>query len=115
MNCRTLSDAELAEIPVHMRQPVQCDRGRSAVRLVVRIDSVEVVRKSIPPGGVWGDSNSIVLERIPIEPGSHLVQVAIGDTAELDEWTYRDEQTLDFTLEERRVVIFDRVDGFGWY
>jgi len=115
MNCRTLSDAELAEIPVHMRQAEQCDRGRSAVRLVVRIDSAEVARKSIPPGGVWGDSNSIVLERIPVEQGRHLVQVAIGDTADLDEWTYRDEQTLDFTLEERRVVTFDRVAGFGWH
>jgi len=114
-NCRTLSEAELSEIPLHMRQPVQCDRGRSAVRLALRIDGVEVVRKSIPPAGIWGDSNSTALVRIPVAKGRHLVQVAIGDTADPEEWTHREEQSLDFTLEDSRVVIFDRISGFGWY
>ena len=112
-NCRTLSEAELAEIPRHMRKPVQCDRGRSAVRLAVRIDGVEVVRKSIPPAGIRGDSTA--LERIPVEEGRHVVQISIGETANPDEWAHRDEQALDFTLEDRRVVVFDRVSGFRWY
>ena len=93
---------------------MQCDRGRSAVRLAVR-STASRSRKSIPPAGIWGDSNSVALERIPVEEGRHVVQVAIGDTADPDEWTHRDEQTLDFTLEDRRVVVFDRVSGFGWY
>ena len=114
-NCRTLSEAELAEIPRHMRKPVQCDRGRSAVRLLVRVDGVEVVRKSIAPAGVWGDSNSVALERVPVDAGSHVVEVAIGDTANPEEWTYRDERSIEFSLEDRRVIIFDRVSGFGWY
>jgi coenzyme F420-reducing hydrogenase delta subunit/ferredoxin len=114
-NCRTLSDAELAKIPVHMRKPVQCDRTRSAVRLAVRIDGVEILNKSIPPSGLWEDGNSVALERIAVEPGRHLVQLAIGDTADPDEWTHRDQQELDFTLEDRRVVVFDRVSGFGWH
>ncbi|MBW2385147.1 MAG: hydrogenase iron-sulfur subunit [Deltaproteobacteria bacterium] len=114
-NCRTLSEAELAEIPLHMRQPVQCDRGRSAVRLAVRIDGVEIIRKSIPAAGVWGDSNSIALERIPVEEGRHIVEISIGETANPEEWTHHDEQVLDFTLDNRRVVVFNRVSGFGWY
>jgi len=85
------------------------------VRLLVQVDGAEVVRKSIPPGGIWGDSNSIALERIPVEPGTHTVHVSIGDSADLDEWTYRDERALDFSLEDRRVVVFDRVAGFGWH
>lgn len=114
-NCRTLSEAELAKIPVHMRKPVECDRARSPVRLLVQIDGAEVARKSIPPAGIWGDSNSIALERIAVEPGTHTVQVSIGESADLDEWTYRDERALDFTLEDKRVVVFDRVAGFGWH
>jgi len=114
-NCRTLSEAELAEIPRHMRKPLQCDRARSAVRLAVQIDGVEVLRKTIPAAGIWHDGNSVALERIPVEAGSHVVQIAIGDTADLDEWTHRDERTLDFTLEDRRVVVFDRISGFGWH
>jgi hypothetical protein len=114
-NCRTLSEAELAEIPQHMRKPVQCDRARSAVRLAVRIDGALVVSESIPPAGIWGDGNSVALERIPVDEGSHVVQIAIGDTSDPDEWTHRDERALDFTLEDRRVVVFDRVSGFGWH
>jgi hypothetical protein len=114
-NCRTLSEAELAKIPAHMRKPVQCDRGRTAVRLTVRIDGTEVLRTAVEPAGIWGDSNSVALERIPVDVGSHVVEVSIGDTADPDEWTYRDEQTLDFKLEDRRVIVFDRVSGFGWY
>jgi ferredoxin len=114
-NCRTLSEAELAALPRHMRQPVQCDRGRSPVRLALWIDGVEVVHKSIPPAGIWSDGNSVALVRIPVAEGRHIVRVAIGDTADLDEWVHRDEQTLDFSLENRRVIVFDRVSGFGWY
>lgn len=114
-NCRTLDQAELAEVPRHMRKPVQCDRARSAVRLVVRIDGFEVLRKSIPGAGVWQDGNSVALERIPVEPGSHLVQIAIGESADPEEWSHRDQRTLDFSLEEKRVVLFDRLTGFGWH
>jgi len=114
-NCHTLSEAELAEIPLHMRQVVKCDRARSAVRLSVQIDGVEVVHTSIPPAGIWGDSNSVALERIRVEEGSHVVRVAIGDTSDPDEWTHRDQQALDFTREDRRVVVFDRISGFAWY
>ncbi|MCP5068681.1 MAG: hydrogenase iron-sulfur subunit [bacterium] len=113
--CRTLSEAELAEVPIHMRKLEECDRSRSPVRLAVWIDGAEVVRKAIPPAGIWGDSNSVALERIPVEEGIHVVKVAIGDTADPDEWAHRDEQKLDFTLEDRRVVLFDRISGFGWH
>ena len=114
-NCRTLSEAELTEIPRHMRKPIQCDRSRAAVRLLVQIDGVEVVHKSIPAGGIWGDSNSVALERIPVEEGRHIVRIAIGDSGNPDDWSFSDEQTLDFNLEDKRVIVFDRVAGFGWY
>jgi coenzyme F420-reducing hydrogenase delta subunit/ferredoxin len=114
-NCRTLGEAELAEIPRHMRQPVQCDRARAAVRLVVEIDGVPVLRKSLPAAGLWSDGNSVALERIPVEVGRHRVQVAIGDSADPDEWSHRDERSLEFTLDDRRVVVFDRLAGFRWH
>jgi len=114
-NCRTLSEAELAELPRHMRKAVQCDRGRAAVRLVVAVDGVPVLRKTIPPSGLWGDGSSVALERVPVGVGRHDVEIAIGETADPDEWSYRDERNLDFTLDDRRVVLFDRVAGFEWH
>lgn len=114
-NCRTLSEEELAERPVHMRKALVCDRRRSPVRLRVLVDGVEAVRRSEPPAGVWKDGNSVAVERISLDPGEHRVSVDIGESADPDEWTYRDERTLRFTTDARRVVIFDRVSGFGWH
>jgi ferredoxin len=114
-NCRELSEEEIARRPVHMRQEKICDRDRAPVRMRVSIDGGTVVESSFPPKGIWGDGNSVAVERIPVEPGEHRVRVAIGDSLDAEEWSFTDEQTLTFTDSERRVVSFDRVVGFRWH
>jgi hypothetical protein len=114
-DCRTLSEEELAATPVHMRKPVVCERARASVRLAVRVDGSAVVEASFPPTGIWGDGNSVAIERVPVPIGEHRVEVAIGESLDPAEWSFRDERTLDFTGDSRRVVVFDRVSGFGWH
>jgi coenzyme F420-reducing hydrogenase delta subunit/NAD-dependent dihydropyrimidine dehydrogenase PreA subunit len=114
-NCRELTEEELARRPIHMRQTQICDRARASVRLRVSVDGVPVMEQSYPPKGVWGDLNSVAIEPLPIEPGEHRVGVAIGDSADPDQWGYTDERTLSFTDSARRVVLFDRVAGFTWH
>jgi len=113
-NCRVLSEEELAALPVHMRKAEECERMRAPVRLLVTVDGEEIVRSSFAPSGIWEDGNSVAIERIPIEPGEYRVSIAIGETLEPDEWTFRDEKTLSFDTEARRVIAFDRVAGFSW-
>jgi len=114
-DCRTLSEEELAATPVHMRKPVVCERARASVRLVIRVDGTSAVEASFPPSGIWGDGNSVAIERIPVPVGEHRVEVAIGESHDPTEWSFRDERTLDFTADARRVVVFDRVAGFAWH
>jgi coenzyme F420-reducing hydrogenase delta subunit/NAD-dependent dihydropyrimidine dehydrogenase PreA subunit len=114
-SCRQLSEEELAAKPAHMRKPMECERMRPDVRLRVDIDGVRALETSVAPSGLWKDGNSVSLERIAIEPGDHLVRVAIGETVDPDEWTFEAEQTLTFSEEARRVVLFDRVAGFTWH
>lgn len=114
-SCRELSAEELAAKPAHMRKPMECDRIRPPVRLRVDIDGKRTLEASITPSGLWEDGNSVALERIALEPGDHLVRVEIGETADPDEWTFEAEQTLTFSEEARRVVVFDRVAGFTWH
>jgi ferredoxin/coenzyme F420-reducing hydrogenase delta subunit len=114
-NCRELSPEELAQRPVHMRRAQICDRARASVRLRVSVDGVRVIEESVPPTGIWSDGNSIAVERLPVEPGEHRVHVAIGDSADLEEWSYTTEQTLSFEDAARRVVAFDRLSGFTWH
>jgi coenzyme F420-reducing hydrogenase delta subunit/Pyruvate/2-oxoacid:ferredoxin oxidoreductase delta subunit len=114
-NCRDLTEEEIAARPVHMRKPRECERMRASVRLLVNVDGVPVVQTSVAPSGIWKDGNSVAVERIAVEPGDHQVSVAIGETADSDEWSFRDENTLRFTNQARRVVVFDRVAGFSWH
>ena len=114
-NCRDLTEEELAATPVHMRRERVCERTRPPVRLRVAIDGATALETSIPPSGIWEDGNSVAVERIPVEPGEHLVSVAIGETTDPEEWNFGDERTITFTDEARRVVVFDRVAGFIWH
>jgi coenzyme F420-reducing hydrogenase delta subunit/NAD-dependent dihydropyrimidine dehydrogenase PreA subunit len=114
-NCRDLTAEELAATPVHMRKERVCERTRPPVRLRVAIDGATALETSIPPSGIWEDGNSVAVERIPVAPGEHLVSVAIGETTDPEEWNFGNEQTITFTDESRRVVVFDRVSGFIWH
>ena len=114
-DCRVLSPEEQAERPVHMRQEEICERRRAPVRLAVALDGVAIVETTFPPHGIWGDGNSVAIERIPIEPGEHRVHVSIGDSLDPEEWSFSDERVLDFDADSRRTVVFDRVAGFGWH
>jgi coenzyme F420-reducing hydrogenase delta subunit/NAD-dependent dihydropyrimidine dehydrogenase PreA subunit len=114
-NCRDLTEEELASTPIHMRRERVCERTRPSVRLRVAIDGAIALETSVPPSGIWEDGNSVAVERIAVDPGEHLVSVAIGETASPDEWSFGEERTITFTDETRRVVVFDRVAGFVWH
>jgi coenzyme F420-reducing hydrogenase delta subunit len=114
-NCRTLTQEELASTPVHMRRERVCERTRLPVRLRVAIDGAIALEDVIEPSGIWRDGNSVAVERISVEPGAHNVSVAIGDTADADEWSFKEARTISFSDDARRVVVFDRVAGFSWH
>jgi coenzyme F420-reducing hydrogenase delta subunit/ferredoxin len=113
--CRDLSEEEIEARPIHMRQAQECERGRAPVRLLVEIDGEQVVRREFAPTGLWEDGSSVAVERVPVEPGSHEVRVAIGDSSQADEWKFRDSRKLEFSTDARRVVVFDRMNGFSWH
>ncbi|MFW6066769.1 MAG: hydrogenase iron-sulfur subunit [Myxococcota bacterium] len=112
--CREVTEEEKAKMPVHMRRDRVCERGRANVRLRVRVDDRTVLERTYEPRGLFGDGNSIAIEHLPVEPGTHDVEVAIGETSDPDEWTYRARRSLTFDDRRRRVVLFDRAAGFAW-
>ncbi|MCP5041693.1 MAG: hypothetical protein GY944_11750, partial [bacterium] len=114
-NCRELDEEELAARPVHMRKAVECERRRTAVRLLVEVDGAETLRRSFQPTGLWEDGSSVAVERIPLAIGEHTVSIGIGDTGDPDEWGHRESRTLEFTGDAKRVVLFDKVRGFSWH
>ncbi len=113
--CRRATEAENARLAVHMRRGEICERGRAAVRLKVWVDGAVAREGRHAPRGVSRDGNSIAIEHVPVAAGAHRVSVAIGETADPDEWTFRDERTVELGAGQRRVVLFDRLTGFTWH
>ncbi|MCC6807464.1 MAG: cytochrome b N-terminal domain-containing protein [Deltaproteobacteria bacterium] len=108
--CRTLSEAELAQRPPHMRQPRVCERRRAAVGLRVVIDGVEARATTYPAQGIWGDGVSVGLEAIPITRGTHEISVTIDN----GQSAYTDTRRLQFDEAQRHVLLFERSTGFHW-
>ncbi|HET9039145.1 MAG TPA: hypothetical protein VFN40_03180 [Gemmatimonadales bacterium] len=77
-HCRELSDSELAKLPAHMRQRVECE-GRSA-RYMVRVsdDGVALSTDSVTGGGLRGDRSIHMLREYRLAPGAHAIAVEVA-------------------------------------
>ncbi len=74
-HCRTLTDAELADVPAHMRQRVQCE-GRSAnYRLSVTIDGQPRLDTLVTGGGARSDRPVYVFRELQVPAGEHRLDV----------------------------------------
>ncbi len=113
--CRTLSDAEKARRPPHMRRDTECERRRQPVRLEVWVDGQRAHAKAYPPHGLWGDGASVALESLDLPAGRHLIEVRLGDGADPDAWPYVSTRELVLKEGELPAVVFDRTAGFAWH
>ena len=100
-------------MPPHMRplSGQECDRSRASVRMRIAIDGEEQWSEAYPASGLWGDGSSSAMVPLRLAAGPHRVTVNLADGVE-GEWPYQMDQTLVFEDGHRRVVAFDRVDGF---
>jgi len=114
-DCRVLSEAERAKMPVHMRRDRICERRRADVRLRVVLDGKTVVERAYAPSGIWSDGNSVAVETIPVTAGEHEVEVALADRHGEDGWSHETEEHVLFADDARRVLSFDRLSGFTWH
>ena len=73
--CRQQTAAELARLPVHMRQPVVCEGATARYRLTVVIDGTPVTERVLRAGGLRHDRRLYVVEEIPLRPGVADIEV----------------------------------------
>ena len=79
--CRSLTDEELAEIPVHMRTPEVCERRAVPYLLKVDIDGRTFLDDTLHGSGAREDRPVYVFREFALRPGTHAVEVeflAIG-------------------------------------
>jgi hypothetical protein len=74
-HCRTLTDEELADVPAHMRQRVQCEGRSAGYRLVVSIDGAPKFDTLVTGGGARGDRPVYVFRELDVPTGPHRLDV----------------------------------------
>ncbi|HJU87354.1 MAG TPA: hypothetical protein VJ788_08310 [Gemmatimonadota bacterium] len=86
--CRSLTEAEKAELPVHMQVPEVCESHAIPYVLEARIDGTEVPADTIHGAGARDDRPVVVFREIPLAVGSRTVEIAfrpIVDPRDADE------------------------------
>jgi ferredoxin len=111
--CRKVTDAENAKLPVHMRKPEICDRGRAPVRLRVTVDDQLVLERGYGATGLFGDGESVAIERVPVADGEHDVEVSIGESR-ASGYGHSERRRVSFHGGATRVVLFEKEAGFTW-
>lgn len=76
--CRTLSAEELAELPQHMRQSVECEGFTARYRLEVLRDDVRLATAELRGGGLRHDRQLYVLRDLAIPSGRSTVEVRLS-------------------------------------
>jgi ferredoxin/coenzyme F420-reducing hydrogenase delta subunit len=109
---KKLTREELEKRLPHMRAQVNVTRERVPVHLRVVIDGSQVFRDSFAPKGLQNDGPSIAVVRVPVTAGKHLVEVALADTDDSDQWTRTWSGEVEFEENRNRVVLFDSKAGF---
>ena len=93
--CRRATEAELANVPAHMRQEVTCDGARVAPYLLrVVIDGRVAADAQVAGSGEPGEGTLYLLQEFPLPPGEHHVQVTFvrgdgGDSSAVGEASAR--------------------------
>ncbi len=74
--CRRLTPEELAQLPAHMRQEVQCEGRVAPYRLTVLVDGVLADSGLVRASGAREDRPIYVFREIEVEPGEHRLEIA---------------------------------------
>lgn len=76
--CRRATDAELANVPAHMRQEVICEGARVAsYRVRVAIDGRAVADRAVAGSDAAGEGTLYFLDEFGVAPGDHRVAVSL--------------------------------------
>lgn len=110
-DCRVLTEAELAKLPLHMRSPTVCPRERSPLKVELAIDGRPVLERSAPPTGLKKDGASAVYERLVVPAGEHRIAVQLSDDVRAREAPYRRNGTVRLAPGQVLVIDFDAGKG----
>lgn len=82
LNCRTPSEKELEELPMHMRQKELCEKNPILYSLQITVDGKLQYNKKLSGQSLRSDIPVFINEQIDLDPGKHQVIVEVKRSAE---------------------------------
>jgi len=79
-DCRRPTPSELADLPVHMRNPNACLRVPRTYRLTLSVDDVVLLDKVVRPAGARRDRPLFVYRELSLSAGEHFVDIRFEET-----------------------------------
>lgn len=73
--CRTLSAAEMAERPAHMRQERECIGASATYRLRIAVDGAQTADLLLEGGGLRKDRAIFALDEFAVQPGRRQFEI----------------------------------------
>ena len=111
--CRKLSQQELMKLAPNMRLPTDCPRERSPMDLELYMDDKLLTKTKVEPTGFHKDQGVNVFQRIKVKAGKHTLRLWMNDNVNINEPTYRYEQTVLLKPEQQLLIDFD--SGLGGF
>ena len=106
--CRLPTEEELADLPVHMRNPDACVGVLPPFELRVDLDDVTRVSREVLPSGARGDRPLFVYEDLRVPPGRYRLSVRFGARGDGAEATRSLALDTTVVLEAGRVLLVSR-------
>jgi hypothetical protein len=103
--CRTLSAEDVARTAANMRRLTVCPRERLPMTIEIVIDGRRLFHRTVPPGGLAGDSPSRVYQRFSLPTGRHRLTARLRDSARSEGFDH--ERTADIDLAPRQRLVID--------
>jgi hypothetical protein len=97
--CRTLSEAELAERPVHMQQRVVCEGTTASYALLVTADGDTLDEAVIRGGGLRGDRAIYLLRSYAVSAGARHVRLRFSRREAVDSITTQNALPAELVLD----------------
>ena len=110
-DCRRRSAEELAKLAPNMRNPLDCPRERSPVRIELRLDDRVLAERSVKPSGIAHDGPSTLYARFAVPAGAHHLLVRVNDDARKQGFGYVREAEVALAPGRVLVVDFDPAKG----
>jgi len=105
--CRTRSEAEMADLPPNMRAAEECPRERSPLLLRLELDGRPLIDATLAPRGLHGDGRAAFYRRLKVPAGSFRVAVKMSDDVRSEGFPYQIERNVELEPGDVLVIDFD--------